>query len=308
MSAVAVLTIAGGIVTDGARSKALLVAGATSSTVAATLRKRGDILNLEEELKRQRDSAASAREEAERETKKYEELLHKARKETYSKAKEAEYLARIANLEQDLAAAEASAGKADDNAAAALQRANNLEEELKRQRQVAKKAEKDVKVPKNKISDSQTGEREAVEKEDTAKQYAILTAFGMFWSREAVKWSSNPKLFGIKPNNETLPVDFSQKCAIYFLHDRRKIIYVRITNRLGKSLCAHINDSLSKSWDRFSWLHLTSSVPSSGTLGRQPSSYDDSQVKLVLAAILIEVWEKRDHLKHAEYLQKVDPA
>jgi len=191
MSAVAVLTIAGGIVTDGARSKALLVAGATSSTVAATLRKRGDILNLEEELKRQRDSAASAREEAERETKKYEELLHKARKETYSKAKEAEYLARIAKLEQCLAAAEASASNADDNAAAALQRANNLEEELKRQRQVAKKAEKDVKAPKNKISYSQTSEREAVEKEDTAKQYAILTAFGMFWSREAVKWSSN---------------------------------------------------------------------------------------------------------------------
>lgn len=137
---------------------------------------------------------------------------------------------------------------------------------------------------------------------------SIFTAFGMFWSRKAVKWSSNPKLFGTRTNNETLPIDFCQKCAIYFLHDRRRIIYVSLTNRLGKSLYAHTNDSLSKNWDRFSWLHLTSSVPSSGTLGRQPSNYDDSQIKLVLAAILIEVWERGDRFKHAEYLQKVNPA
>jgi len=60
LSAVALLTIAGGICTDGVRSKAFFLAGAASSAGAATLRKRGDILSLKEENKQHRDSAAAA--------------------------------------------------------------------------------------------------------------------------------------------------------------------------------------------------------------------------------------------------------
>jgi len=55
-------------------------------------------------------AAAAAREGAERKAEKvaeeYEELLRKAREETYSEAKEAEHLARIAELERRLAAAD----------------------------------------------------------------------------------------------------------------------------------------------------------------------------------------------------------
>jgi len=57
LSAAAVLTIAGGIAVEGARSKALLVVGAASSAGAATLRERGGILRLEEENKRQQQVA-----------------------------------------------------------------------------------------------------------------------------------------------------------------------------------------------------------------------------------------------------------
>jgi len=60
LSAVALLTIAGGIATDGARSKAFFLAGAASSAGATTLRKRDDILSLKEENKLHRDSAAAA--------------------------------------------------------------------------------------------------------------------------------------------------------------------------------------------------------------------------------------------------------
>jgi len=63
-SAAAVLTIAGGIATDGGRSKALLIAGAASSAGAAILRKRGHILSLKEENKQHRDSAAAALQKA----------------------------------------------------------------------------------------------------------------------------------------------------------------------------------------------------------------------------------------------------
>jgi len=60
LSAVALLTIASGIATDGARSKAFFLVGAASSAGASTLRKRSDILNLKWENKQHRDSAAAA--------------------------------------------------------------------------------------------------------------------------------------------------------------------------------------------------------------------------------------------------------
>jgi len=64
-----------------------------------------------------------------------------------------------------------------------------------------------------KPSDSQTGGREIVEK-------GIFTAFGMFWSREAIEWSRNPELLGTKLKEKNKlsvnHVDFSQQCAYIF--------------------------------------------------------------------------------------------
>jgi hypothetical protein len=40
----------------------------------------------------------------------------------------------------------------------------------------------------------------ALPEEDEAeeKQYAVVSSFGMFWRREAVEWSSNPKILGMQ--------------------------------------------------------------------------------------------------------------
>jgi len=369
LSAVALLTIASGIGTDGARSKAFFIAGAASSAGAATLRKRSDILSLKEENKQHRDSAAAAlqransleeqqrqaakdvkvirkiedikkqlkqsitegfeqstnkqfdaieiteqilselqsikeevdigkqflsgnvkkqlqklekeQEKAKHEAAKDKELLRKA------EAEKAKHLNRIAELEHCLEKAEASASSASERP----QKISNLENELKRQQQVA---EKGIQVIKDGVL--------AIENVSCS----IFTAFGMFWSRKAIKWSSNLNLSGTKPNNETLPVNFSQKCAIYILHYEREIKYVGIANRLGEGLRKHITDT--KKWNYFSWFSLASSVPSSGTLRRPPSSYNDQEIRSVLAAILIEAWERGDRFKHAECLQNIDPA
>lgn len=152
------------------------------------------------------------------------------------------------------------------------------------------------------------------EQEDADEQYAIFTAFGMFWKRESVEWSRSPKLLGMQQIGAT-PVDFNNQRGIYLLYDGREIIYVgRVTDRaLGLRLFEHTIDRLSTRWNRFSWFGLVP-VSDSGVLGVMPSSYDAAKLVPALEAILVEALEPRqnrkrgDDLAEVEYVQMVDPA
>lgn len=151
------------------------------------------------------------------------------------------------------------------------------------------------------------------EEEDADEQYAVFTAFGMFWRRESVEWSRNPKLLGMQQIGAT-PVDFNQQRGIYLLYDGREVIYVgRVTDRaLGLRLYEHTLDRLSTRWDRFSWFGLVP-VTDSGNLGLMPESYDSSKIVPALEAILVEALEPRqnrkrgDDLAEVEYVQLMDP-
>jgi len=118
LSAATVLTVAG-ITTNEATSRILVVVGGVLGApgAAAGWQKSNSVgeknNSLEEEVKRQRDSAVSVRQRAD-------------------------------SLEEEIQWQR-------DSAAAALQKSNRLEEEIKRQRQVAEKAEKDAKALKNKV-------------------------------------------------------------------------------------------------------------------------------------------------------------
>ena len=83
------------------------------------------------------------------------------------------------------------------------------------------------------------------EEDDVDEQYAVFTAFGMFWRRESVEWSRNPKLLGMQQIGAT-PVDFNNQRGIYLLYDGREVIYVgRVTDRaLGLRLYEHTVDRL----------------------------------------------------------------
>jgi hypothetical protein len=156
-------------------------------------------------------------------------------------------------------------------------------------------------------------EPEPEEQEDADEQYAIFTAFGMFWKRESVEWSRNPKLLGMQQIGAT-PVDFNHQRGIYMLYDGREIIYVgRVTDRaLGLRLFEHTIDRLSTRWNRFSWFGLVP-VSDSGDLGVMPISYDSLKLVPALEAILVEALEPRqnrkrgDDLAEVEYVQMVDP-
>ena len=128
------------------------------------------------------------------------------------------------------------------------------------------------------------------EEDDVDEQYAVFTAFGMFWRRESVEWSRNPKLLGMQQIGAT-PVDFNNQRGIYLLYDGREVIYVgRVTDRaLGLRLYEHTVDRLATRWNRFSWFGLVP-VTESGSLGAMPGNYDSSKLVPALEAIL--VWLK----------------
>jgi len=151
------------------------------------------------------------------------------------------------------------------------------------------------------------------ESEESEEQYEIITSFGMFWRRDAIEWSTTPKLLGMQQIGAT-PVDFYKQLGIYLLYDGREVIYVgRTTERpLGKRLYEHTLDRMSARWDRFSWFGLLP-VSEAGNIGNLPDSYSAAKLIPALEAVLIEALEPRqnrkrgDDLAAVEYLQKVDP-
>jgi HB1/ASXL restriction endonuclease-like protein with HTH domain len=149
--------------------------------------------------------------------------------------------------------------------------------------------------------------------EEEEVQYAVISSFGMFWRREAVEWTSNPKLLGMEQIGADA-VDFNKQNGIYLLYDGREIIYVgRATDRpLGKRLYEHTVGRLSTRWDRFSWFGMLP-VSDAGVLGGMPDSFPAEKIIPAMEAILIEALEPRqnrkrgDDLSAVEYFQKEDP-
>lgn len=154
---------------------------------------------------------------------------------------------------------------------------------------------------------------EEPEEEDEG-QYDIISSFGMFWRRDAIEWTSKPKVLGMQQIGAK-PVDFQQQIGIYLLYDGREVIYVgRATDRpLGRRLYEHTADRLSSRWDRFSWFGLLP-VSDAGELGTLPEKYVSAKLVPAVEAILIEALEPRqnrkrgDDLSAVEYIQKEDPA
>lgn len=156
-----------------------------------------------------------------------------------------------------------------------------------------------------------TATAEEVEDDDEV-QHPVITSFGMFWRRDAVEWTSNPKLLGMEQIGADA-VDFSNQIGIYLLYDGREVIYVgRTTDRpLGRRLYEHTMKRLSTRWDRFSWFGMLP-VSDSGVLGELPGIFPAEKIIPAMEAILIEALEpcqnrkRGDGLPVAEYFQKED--
>ena len=145
-------------------------------------------------------------------------------------------------------------------------------------------------------------------------QPEIVRAFGMFWNRGKVEWTSNPKIFGQQSPNAEL-VNFSDQRGIYLLHDRREVIYVgrSIDMGLGPRLNSHTQGRLGGRWDRFSWFG-SRDVTNDGQLTEVEESVISIQTGIrTLEAVLIESLEPPqnrrmgDGFQPIEYNQVLDP-
>lgn len=143
----------------------------------------------------------------------------------------------------------------------------------------------------------------------------LINAFGMYWARSLVLWSSTPRILGQQQPGSN-PVDFCGQRGVYLLHDGRQVVYVgRTTDQaLGVRLRQHTVDRLNGRWDRFSWFGVF--APSeSGILNTSVTpQYGLEMLIVTMEALLIEGLEppqnrkRGDDFKAVEFLQVEDPA
>ncbi len=150
---------------------------------------------------------------------------------------------------------------------------------------------------------------------EDADEMGLINAFGMFWRRQEVHWtSSNSRLLGVQQSGSQ-EVDFREQAGVYLLYDADRVIYVgRVAAaRLGSRLWEHTRDRLTSRWDRFSWFGVRP-VSEDGSLGPLPSSnIETSTLIATMEALLIEGLEppqnrrQGDGFNSLEYVQKADP-
>ncbi|MDI1229168.1 MAG: HTH domain-containing protein [bacterium] len=147
------------------------------------------------------------------------------------------------------------------------------------------------------------------------EEAGFINAFGMYWAREKVLWSNNPKILG-RQQTQSTAVNFCNQKGVYLLYDGHKVVYVGRTTEqpIGLRLRQHIDDRLNGRWDRFSWFGIYS-VTEAGEL----DSNDEIQFSLhnliaTMEAVLIEGLEppqnrkRGDDFRAIEYLQVEDDA
>lgn len=160
-------------------------------------------------------------------------------------------------------------------------------------------------------SSPQPQQSHALEEHDDT---GLINAFGMYWSRSNVLWTSTPRILGQQQPGST-PVDFCNQRGVYLLHDGRSVVYVGRTTEqpLGSRLRQHISDRLNGRWDRFSWFGVYS-VSEKGLLETMVEpNYDLETMIITMEALLIEALEppqnrkRGDDFRAVEFLQVEDP-
>ena len=149
------------------------------------------------------------------------------------------------------------------------------------------------------------------QEEDVQGSY-IIHAYGFYWERQDVDWTSS-RLLGSETANSD-HVDMSAQIGVYLLYDGREAVYVGRASEdsMGTRLKRHTQDRLKTRWNRFSWFGLYG-VDEAGELVKDTSESCAGDVIKALEAVLIEGLEPRQNrqqgegLKGREYMQVKDP-
>ena len=163
------------------------------------------------------------------------------------------------------------------------------------------------------VKGSATAKPPVPPEEEQNDETGFINAFGMYWRRDNVLWSTTPKLLGQQQLGSS--VDFCHQKGVYLLHDGSKVVYVgRTTDQpLGLRLKQHTTDRLNGRWDRFSWFGIYP-VSDKGSLSTAPAdTFNIENLIATMEALLIEGLEppqnrkRGDDFSAVEFLQVEDP-
>jgi hypothetical protein len=132
----------------------------------------------------------------------------------------------------------------------------------------------------------------AIQQADTAaavEEAGLINAFGMYWARESVLWTTSPKVLGQQQVGSTA-VDFCNQHGVYLLHDGRTVVYVgRTTDQpLGTRLRQHISDRLNGRWNRFSWFGVYEVSEDASLKTEKAAAFSQDMLIATMEALLIE--------------------
>ena len=140
---------------------------------------------------------------------------------------------------------------------------------------------------------------------------SAIAAYGLFWDRAHVLWTSNPRVFG-RQHPAADRVDLAGQHGVYALIDPRgDVVYVGQAKRLGPRLAQHTRNRLAARWSHFSWFGLRR-VGADGKLADSNGAADPDALVDLIEGLLIEILEPRQNRQGgqwsgAEYLQAADP-
>ena len=149
--------------------------------------------------------------------------------------------------------------------------------------------------------------KEEAAAEETAETGGIIKAFGMFWRRDWVDWTTKPALLGQQQEGAD-PVNFAEQSGVYLLHNGREVIYVgRLTEkRLATRLSEHTRDRLNGRWDRFSWFGLLKVTAEGKLVQEDIGSITREDIIVTLEALLVEGLEPRQNRKRGDAFRAVE--
>lgn len=163
------------------------------------------------------------------------------------------------------------------------------------------------------VIDHGAAEDNGLNQDDVIVNNSVIHAFGMYWERSEVSWTSNPRVLGRQQVGSS-EVDFCNQKGVYLLHDGKSVVYVgrSVDRPLGRRLYEHTQDRLKGRWNRFSWFGLLS-VTDEGNLRENMIEPSIETIIGTFEALLIEGLEpplnrkRGDDFNAVEYLQVISP-
>jgi hypothetical protein len=151
--------------------------------------------------------------------------------------------------------------------------------------------------------------------ESAVEEAGLINAFGMYWARDGVLWTTSPKILGQQQVGATA-VDFCNQHGVYLLYDGRAVVYVgRTTDQpIGARLRQHTSDRLNGRWNRFSWFGVYEVAEDASLRTGKAAAFSQDMLIATMEALLIEGVEppqnrkRGDDFRAVEYLQVVDPS